>query len=86
MANSKSALKRVRQSSKKESRNTHHVSTMRSAMKALEKAVNTGEGEVNELYQNAIQAIDRVAGKNLLHKNNANRKKANMARLVNKQA
>lgn len=84
MANSKSALKRVRQTQKKEAHNTHHVSTMRTAIKNFRKAVETGEGDAQALYNDAVKAIDRVAGKRLIHKNNANRQKTNLASLLHK--
>ncbi|XJS09761.1 30S ribosomal protein S20 [Aerococcaceae bacterium WGS1372] len=84
MANTKSALKRVRQDSVKEQRNTSQVSKMRSLVKDLRKAVETGEGDVNELFAKASKQIDRVAGKGLIHVNKANRDKAKLAKLISK--
>lgn len=84
MANTKSALKRVRQDNVKEQRNTAQVSKMRSLVKDLRKAVETGEGDVNELFAKASKQIDRVAGKGLIHANKANRDKSKLAELIAK--
>lgn len=84
MANTKSALKRVRQNNSKEQRNTAQISKMRTLVKDLRKAVETGEGDVNELFTKASRQIDRAAGKGLIHANKASRDKAKLASLIAK--
>lgn len=84
MANSKSAIKRARQATVKEQRNTAQVSKMRSLIKDLRKAVETGEGDVNELFAKASRQIDRTAGKGLIHANKAARNKSTLAKLIAK--
>ena len=84
MANSKSAIKRARQSSVKEQRNTAQVSKMRSLIKDFRNAVETGEGDVNELFAKASKQIDRTAGKGLIHANKAARNKSTLENLMNK--
>ena len=84
MANTKSAIKRARQGAVKEQRNTAQVSKMRSLIKDLRKAVETGEGDVNELFAKASRQIDRTAGKGLIHANKAARNKSTLAKLIAK--
>lgn len=83
MANSKSALKRVRQNSVKETRNTSQVSKMRSSIKNFRLAVETGEESVQDLFTKAVKEIDITASKGLIHTNKANRDKSKLASLLN---
>lgn len=84
MANTKSALKRVRQSNVREERNTAQISKMRTLVKDFRKAVETGEGDANELFSKASRQIDRAAGKGLIHANKAARNKSTLANLLAK--
>lgn len=84
MANSKSALKRVRQSATKEQHNTSQVSRMRSFVKEFRQAVEAGSENTQELFAKASKEIDRTASKGLIHGNKASRDKAKLAHLLNK--
>lgn len=73
MANSAQALKRVRQTAVKTDRNGTQVTRMRTAIKKFKLAVETGEGDKEALFKEAIKQIDRSATKGLIHANKAAR-------------
>ncbi|MBR0223877.1 MAG: 30S ribosomal protein S20, partial [Bacteroidales bacterium] len=53
-------------------------------MKKFEAAVNEGNKDAAaDAYKVAVKTVDRAAGKGLLHKNNAARKKSAMAGKLN---
>jgi small subunit ribosomal protein S20 len=80
LANSKSATKRVRQSRKRQERNQEQRSRLKTAIKNVENA-DTGEA-ATEAFRKASALLDRAGRKNLMHRNKADRKKAQLARLV----
>lgn len=82
MANTPSAIKRIRQTKSVTARNTAHVSGMRTAIKRFRAAVESGEGNVEELFKLAAKEIDSAATKGLIHKNKAARDKSRLAKLV----
>ncbi|MGO4936614.1 30S ribosomal protein S20 [Fundicoccus sp. Sow4_H7] len=83
MANNPSAIKRIRQTATKTEHNRNRVSQMRTSIKNYRKAVETGEGDLNELLRAAISEIDMTAAKGLIHRNKANRDKARLTKLMN---
>lgn len=83
MANTKSALKRVRQNVKTNSHKRTQISALRTAMKKVRLAVESGEGDVQALLHDAIKSIDSAASKGLIHHNKAARDKSRLAQLVN---
>lgn len=86
MANIKSAIKRIQISKKKNLRNRMLVSSMRTAIKKVNVANDTGEKEaLNACYIAAVSKTDKAAAKGAIHKNAANRKKAQLARILNAQ-
>ena len=85
MPNIKSAIKRVKVNKKKNLRNRMIKSAMRTSVKKYEVAVAGGSADENMLSQ-TMSAIDRAATKGVIHKNAANRKKARMAKRLNKAA
>ena len=79
----KSAKKRVRQTEKATIRNAKTKRTLREAVKAFTRALATGDkAEIAKSQAEAYSAIDIAAKKNILHKNKAARRKAQL----NKQA
>ncbi|NOX25958.1 MAG: 30S ribosomal protein S20 [Deltaproteobacteria bacterium] len=84
MANHKSALKRNRQSQVRRMRNRANSSRMKTAIKAVDAAI---EAQSVDGAQAALKAvipiIDRVAVKGVLHKKNASRKVSRLTRRVN---
>lgn len=80
MANHKSALKRIRANEKKHQRNHYYLKTTRTYMKKLQ--ATTDKAEAEELYKKVSGMLDKLAKKNIIHKNNAANKKSNLARYV----
>jgi small subunit ribosomal protein S20 len=74
MANSKSAAKRARQSSRRTLRNRKVVSNLRSLTKGA-KVSTTADGR-----RALISALDRAAKRGIIHRNVANRRKARLNR------
>lgn len=79
MANSKQAIKRAKQSEKHRKNNASHRSMMRTYIKKVLAAVETGDhAKAMEAYNTATPIIDRMAHKGLIHKNKANRHKSRL--------
>ena len=82
MANHKSAEKRIRQTQTKRLRNRYYARTARNAVKMLR---NTTEKTVaQELYKKVSSMLDKLAKKNVIHKNKAGNLKSKLALHVNK--
>jgi small subunit ribosomal protein S20 len=81
MANHKSALKRVRSTEAKRLRNRYQAKTTRTFIKKLREAKN--KKEAVDLYKKVSSMIDKLAKKNIIHKNTAAHKKSKLAKFVN---
>ena len=81
MANHKSALKRVRSNETKRLRNRYQAKTTRTFIKKLREAKN--KKEALDLYKKVSSMIDKLAKKNIIHKNTAAHKKSKLAKFVN---
>ena len=84
MANHKSALKRIRTNEAKHQRNHYYLKTTRTYMKKLKATTNKTEAE--ELYKKVSGMLDKLAKKNIIHKNNAANKKSHLAKYVHQLA
>jgi small subunit ribosomal protein S20 len=83
MANTAQARKRARQATKLNAHNSAQRSMMRTAIKAVRKAVAAGDKKVAlETFQKSMAVIDRVADKKIAHKNTAARNKSRLAAAV----
>lgn len=82
MANHQSSKKRIRQDEKKRLENKYYAKTMRNALRKL-RATSEKEAAVAELPK-VTSMIDRLAKKNVIHKNKAANLKASIASHVNK--
>ena len=83
MANSKSALKRIRQHEKRRDRNRAARTEMRNAVKRVRRAIEAGEIEQAEQYlPEAIRVIDVTARKQVVHPNKAARSKSRLIQAV----
>lgn len=78
MPNIESAIKRTRTAEKAATQNNVQKSSMRTAVKKYEKAVEAGDSNAETLYKEAAKAIDMVASKGLIHKNKAARVKSRL--------
>jgi len=85
MANHKSAEKRIRQTEKRRLRNRVQRGKLRSSIKAVRTALDTGNvDEAGTLLKTAIASIDSTASKGVLHKNAASRKISRLTLAYNK--
>ena len=81
MANHKSALKRIRANAAKRLRNRYQAKTTRNAIKKLRNT--TSAEEAKEMLPRVVSMIDRLAKKNVIHRNKAANDKYKLAKLVN---
>jgi small subunit ribosomal protein S20 len=80
MANTASARKRSRQSETQRQHNASLRSELRTAVKNVRKAIEAGDkGAAQTILQRATSTIDRIADKNIIHKNKAARHKSRLA-------
>jgi len=76
--------KRIRQNEKKNLLQQGQITKMRTAKKKFKKAVNNGENNIEELFNNAVKQIDKAASKGHIHKNKAARDKSRLHEKLNK--
>ena len=69
MANHKSSLKRIRSNAAKRLRNRYQAKTTRNAIKRLRGT--TDKADAQPLLVKVISMLDRLAKKNVIHKNKA---------------
>jgi len=84
MPNIKSAKKRVKVIEAKTLQNRATKKAYKEAVKAFEAAVKENASNKDELYNEAISKIDKAWTKGVLAKNTASRKKASLAKMLNK--
>ena len=83
MANIKSQIKRVKTNEKRRQRNKSVRSSVRTAVRRFREAVEAGDAEkATELQRAAAKALDKAAGKGVIHKNQAANRKSAMAKRV----
>ncbi len=82
MAYHKSALKRIRQNEIKRLHNRYYAKTTRNAIKVLRNA--TDKEEATKLYPEVVSMIDKLAKRNIIHKNKASNLKSKLAVQINK--
>ena len=82
MANIKSAKKRVLVNQSKAARNKSRNSAMKTAIKKAHVAAETNAADKEAVVRAAIKKVDQACAKNLIHKNNAARKKSALAKLL----
>ncbi len=79
MANIKSQIKRNRQNEKRRLRNRYHAGRARTFLKKARVAIESGEvQDARAATIQAISALDRAAGKGVIHPNNAARRKSRL--------
>jgi len=83
MANTAQARKRARQSVKVNAHNAALRSTLRTAIKKIIKAVESGDKAVAAAsYNENVAVIDRIADKKIIHKNKASRHKSRLSAAI----
>ena len=84
MPNIKSAIKRVKTIEKKTLENNMIKTSVKTAIKKFEKAVEDGNKEESQgLLKNATKIIDQSCTKGVLKKNTASRKKSRLSTMLN---
>jgi small subunit ribosomal protein S20 len=82
MANHKSALKRIRQTEKKRLNNKYYAKTTRNAVKKFR--LSEDKDEATKMYPEVVAMIDKLAKKNVIHKNKASNLKSKLALQINR--
>ena len=82
MANHKSALKRIRQTEKRRLHNRYYAKTARNAVSKLRATKDKDEAVA--LYPKVSSMLDKLAKKNVIHKNKAGNLKSKLAKLINR--
>ena len=84
MANIKSAKKRIDTINRNTEYNKSNKSEMKTEIKKVNKAVSEGnKKDAEKALISATSTIDKNASRGVIHKNKANRKKAQIAKVVN---
>ncbi len=84
MANTKSAIKRIRSSERRRVRNLVTRGRARTAIKKARLLVDKGRVEDADVaVKIAIRALDKAVAKGVIHKNNAARRKSRLMRRLN---
>jgi small subunit ribosomal protein S20 len=81
MANHKSSLKRIRANAAKRLRNRYQAKTTRTFIKRLRLAGD--KATASDLLPKVISMLDRLAKKNVIHKNKAANNKSKLTKFVN---
>ena len=76
MPNIKSAKKRVLVSKVNTERNKAYRSSLRTAIKKADAAIEANSADMTATVAAAVKKIDQAASKGIIHKNNAARKKS----------
>lgn len=83
MANSAQARKRARQALVARAHNASQRSRLRTAIKAVRKAVEAGDkASAQQVFQQSVSIIDSLADKDIMHKNAAARHKSRLSAAI----
>jgi len=82
MANHQSSLKRIRQTLTKRLHNRYYAKTTRNAVRDLRATTDKEAAET--LLPKVSSMLDRLANKNIIHKNKAGNLKSKLAKTVSK--
>jgi small subunit ribosomal protein S20 len=84
LANTKSALKNIRKSARKQERNRVFRSRARTFVKKTRLQIEAGElEEAQATAQLAVKALDKAAQKRVIHQNTAARSKSRLMKRLN---
>jgi small subunit ribosomal protein S20 len=84
MANHQSSIKRIRQTEKRKLHNRYYAKTARNAVRKLRSLEN--KAEASDLLKKVSSMLDKLAKKNVIHKNKAANLKSKLTLKVNKLA
>ncbi len=80
MANHQSAVKRNRQSKKRNLYNREYKKQVKVAVRAVRESTDYEQGM--EKLSDAVKVIDRASAKGIIHKNNASRRKSRLSKFI----
>jgi len=80
----KSAKKALRQNKRRRQGNLRRLNVLRETIKKIKKLVNENKEEASKLLPLVYKVIDKAAKAGVIKKNNADRKKSRLTRLINK--
>jgi small subunit ribosomal protein S20 len=87
MANTAQARKRARQADAQRQHNASLRSVFRTAVKKVIRAIEAGDKVAAQaVYVESTSIIDRIADKNIIHKNKASRHKSRLSAAVKAMA
>ena len=85
MASHASALKKNRQDQKRRLRNRAHTARLRTQMKKIRQAIESGDAAASAALMNdTVALVDRTAKHRVIHRNAASRTKSRLARALAK--
>ena len=84
MANHKSSLKRIRQTATRKAHNHYYAKTARNAVRDLR--ATTEKNAAVEMLPKVSSMLDKLAKRNIIHRNKAANLKSSLAVYVNKLA
>ena len=85
MANTKSAIKRIRSAERRRKINQIHRSRARTYIKKTRRLIEAGQlQDADTMAQQAASALDKAAQKGILHRNNAARRKSRLMKQLNR--
>ncbi len=82
MANHKSSIKRIRQIQKRKLHNKYYAKTARNAVRKLR--ATTDKAVAVEFLPKVSAMLDKLAKRNIIHKNKASNLKSKLTKYVNK--
>jgi small subunit ribosomal protein S20 len=82
MSKNKSVQKRIRQAETARERNRHYKTMLKTVIKKVK--TSTSQETAEPALREAFSVIDKVAGKGIIHKNNAANRKSKLAAHVNR--
>lgn len=87
MPHHKDAIKRLKQNEKRRARNRHNRTRMRNQIKRVHAAVESGDVDQAQVeLRSAMSIIHRIAGKGVIHRNQAARRISRLNKAVKKLA
>lgn len=81
MANHKSSIKRIRANETKRLRNRYQHKSARTILRELRSSTTAKEAE--ELLNKAFSSLDKLAKRNIIHKNKASNLKGKLQKFAN---
>jgi small subunit ribosomal protein S20 len=87
VANIKSQIKRNRQNEKRRLRNKSVKSSLKTAIRKFQEAMQSGDRETaTTLMRDASRKLDKAVSKGVIHRNQAANRKSSIAKTLNEQA